>query len=1287
MNSMLSSKRQSNTVKKLSVGALSCLLAFSLSPIGSVPMAYGDDGAVSPSESESESGSLVSVTLSAEDGIALKAGTYLVGTHDGASISISKLDGSVIRDSISLESGDSQSIELDQDSILTCITGEASMQVPSDSILSNTTGQHSSGTSGESQSNENKNNEGNENSSSNEGNAASNDSGNYDSPSQDKPQKEFSDMHVAEGTVEVSPTDFKFSNENVSQDGSFDGIVHIKGIQKGVVRSASSNDDNAASLNNDALKSFKISLSAPNSMAKIDENTIKLTRSDGQCLYDASDDTIARQGTVSIDTIDGTQVIVFSFNPDYLTEGMQYSGESYSLTADARMSLPKDLSEVASQNDGNGNLLFDNDSTLTTVIDNSLNSFPHEETVSTNPSGNSKIKIVMPKLKAVRSLSETKANAYDQITYKLTISNTEAGTIAKGIIITDTPGDDLYDLGGAPQDVKVTKNGTQFDLNDKNYSIYNGKITINLGTVDMSSTDPLVVEYTVSVGDDLMRTDKSRLGGLLALDNADSVGSREVSVKAANVLDTVQVSDAFDLLRPAASVTSDIDKNVITTGETASVTDTFTIEGADDNENGAKLINPVISLTSPSQGSVSNIKVNGTDYVPGTSLSDIDTGSSLILTYDIIAPSDYSDDVNGSVDTLATLSADNIADSISANARTTIVIPNLSLVVNLSTMTPSSSSLDGTSEPLHVVFTIEQNANEATAKEFDVRIQDSPRIPTDEVLESGFDELKVKLDGNEIPISDDELKKNADGSISIHVDELDADSILTIEYDDILKSGYEINGKSQDIDASVVPSMESNIPSSAEAKASTSFTVGTPKMNIEQKVTNPVDADTGDAEAVNVGDIVSLSTVFNQQNEDDPLAEGRDFALDVSIDDVINDNVSYSAADLGVNFIDADGVLPTKSITNVVYGSDSIASDASEVQEEIDKDSDASVQTEPSGDDEASDSVEDKPSSDANDANDENHDNAQDGKAVSLISDGNDVTDSFDIRFLDKDGNDALSSKKPAVSIEVIGKDNTDMPKSPVALNFKAVIGSSEATNFDQLAGTEISFRSTSSVSNLKDPVDDSSVVLVADAAISVEKIASTASVQHGDVETYSITLLNDKDDLYSSDSQAKNVVISDSLDKNTSDFGYRIDASSVTAKIAKSDGTTESIDVKDATESDDTSAKTSSLNLVLPENLSKGDEITITYNAVTDDINADSYSNSLGNVVIVTADNSKPAVATSIVFYDGVDITGVGQDSSGSLTDAISQTGDSLPYVIIVLALIAIAAGVTVVIIRKKNK
>ena len=120
-----------------------------------------------------------------------------------------------------------------------------------------------------------------------------------------------------------------------------------------------------------------------------------------------------------------------------------------------------------------------------------------------------------------------------------------------------------------------------------------------------------------------------------------------------------------------------------------------------------------------------------------------------------------------------------------------------------------------------------------------------------------------------------------------------------------------------------------------------------------------------------------------------------------------------------------------------------------------------------------------------------------------------------------------------------------------------------------------------------------------------------------------------------------------------------------------------------------------SSFTFTYAKGLPTSKRIAIVYKATTEGIAESAYSQTLSNVAIASANNAKPAVATSDVDYIGKDIepdpdpgyAGTVETGMNVPEPMIAPTGDMVLYIIGGVIICAVIAGGIVLIVRRRNR
>lgn len=999
---------------------------------------------------------------------------------------------------------------------------------------------------------------------------------------------------------------------------------------------------------------FKMSMSIPNLPVK----EVRVKESNNLLYSSLRSDPSLNRGTC--ETVDGNYV--FSFDEEYLLGqpkdiendeqqgGMGYSGTVY--TMELVLDVPSDMKDLSQyKDDATGNAVINLGDIQGWTETKRLNC-DEEHVTDIAYADNPVLTVRMPKLRAVMTTGKSEAQVYDTMTYEVIITNEGAGAAEK-IKIVDTPIDPYATIGIKPVDATLSwDSGAKVSLPTPTIDPTTGNIEVTLpDTVKISQGDRVVLTYTLTAGTAEMRTDagKGELQKLLEMDAGNRSGERKVVVSAGNAFEDVTAEAAFNLLIPAASATATTSQSEITTGERSQVTTTFRVEG----EEASTLIAPKINISDPAVGTVENVKVNGIPYNRGEALRDVPQGSSLILTYDIVAPEDYKPNYNDGISVSSVLSADNLVNNLTSTSRVAVAIPELGVGLDLSDTTPSAEDATDATHPVHVTASFRETSGKAKATGVQLVVFDSAAKVGEDPVSERF--ANIKLNG--VPLEQGRYTIDANsGTMTISVGEIPANGEMKVEYDDYLKEGFEPNGWMNSISTRIQKDASqgvvSNFPTGQEKTATGDFTVQVPEMHIAQEVTDPVSEKTEgegedtkttiEPEVINVGDTVKFKTTFFENNEDMPAAKGRDFKMTTKIEDLFISNKNES---------------------------DKEVNDKAALEMNDERDAETQVK-------------------DAQ-ADGRTYKASQLGitfcpiDEIKLMAGDEDVTDKFDIEMNDSNSELTVTPKADGAQ---------DMTEVPTSMEFSVKMGKYEdENNYDQLAGKEISVKSEATVSNLSRTASAVSKTQIADAELYLTKSAAEKEIAHGMTDTYTITAVNDKDNKFSDNSVARNIIIEDDLDQAAADFGYKIDPSTLKVMMGDEDITSTS-EVVVLWEKGNTG-----FDVKLSRDLDKEETLTITYDATTTEIAADAYSQTLGNVVIATADNAKPAVAFENINYAGVDMpleqTGNGGDMNGENggsidgDGALGGTGDVIPYVIGGVMAIAVIGSVIVLVVRRRNR
>lgn len=935
----------------------------------------------------------------------------------------------------------------------------------------------------------------------------------------------------------------------------------------------------------------------------------------------------------------------FTFDEEYLAQDSFYTGKTFEMEMTLRG--PKTLSDISSYVDSsklddenwNGKVTIPFEAHGSTTA---LNPDPLYVGGTVAADATSEMEVSTPKLSINKNVSREKAQVFDEVKYTITVSNNSAGTVARNVIVTDKEnGDPLHAFGITPGEIpaKIKRGSTVEEITP---TLSNGDLTFP--SFDLASGETVTIEY-------MIKTAKENTDGVLAeflkMDGGEGFAERQVKATASNMFFEPSVNVFYNMLIPTIELNGAATSSAatLTTGQKANLTFKFKVGG----EDGAKLINPVIRIPAPIGGiSDNDVKVNGVACTPGQPIQGTyQKGDEITVTYGVSAPKGLSnDDITAS----AELSADNVAASATSTVKMGVAIPSYTSKIEVSTMTPSAADESGKAVPVHVKATFEQTNAKATGTGIQFMITDKPEKAGEEAAESVFS--NVKINGTDALSSEYRITGN---QMFINRATMAGGEKIIVEYDDYMKVGYEANGLRQMQEAVVQAnkSVSTNFPEGHAPSARSEFTVQIPQLHIAKEVTDPLlevtdgegeDATTTTTPAViNVGDVVKFKTTFFEGNENMASAIGRDFVLTESIEDLFISNEKES--DKKAN---EEASTPDNEDRDIA----TIASDAKKDGRTY-KASQLGITFCPVDE-------------------------------IRVMSGETDVTDNYNVR---------LSDDASQITVTALNKDaelSGDLTKTPTDLVFSVKMGKAEeGNNFDQLAGKDIRVVSELGVSNLAASARAVSTTTIADADIRMTMEVKDKEITVGDTDEYTIKVVNDPDDKFDNSSRARNLRIEDDLDAAAAAFGYKIDRATLKVMLGDEDITSTSDVVVLWSEGD------TGFDLTLSEELAKGDELTITYDATTASIPAASYSQTMGDVVIATADNSKPAAASANVNYIGQDLPAVAVGEEGSLDDdlantgkdgSIGATGDVLPFVIGGVMAVAVAGGVVFLVVRRRR-
>lgn len=443
-----------------------------------------------------------------------------------------------------------------------------------------------------------------------------------------------------------------------------------------------------------------------------------------------------------------------------------------------------------------------------------------------------------------------------------------------------------------------------------------------------------------------------------------------------------------------------------------------------------------------------------------------------------------------------------------------------------------------------------------------------------------------------------------------------ASTAVVVAYVDTLAEGYAYNGSTVNI-ASTASATETG-----EATGSTSYTINTPILSIEQSVVMPIieatDTTQGATSNADGGTSDGEGIVSSDTSSDDTVSVDTGM---LSISD--NSEATGSESELVIN----PGESADYSITMKQTDADAIARDVVLTVEVDETAAEAGVYVDV-------DSI------------------------VVTDADGNDVTAAF-----------TIEGDENSTSFTVTGTEDSYLDWSgeqTYVVTYTVVAGDSTNT---ALRGIDFTTTATLTASNVSEDgyVSDYSVVTIASSIIGIEKTMSIAEIYPGDVVDYVVTVTNIGE---MEESTAENIVVTDILSQGAYDIGYRIDETTLAVYDASGNDITDSVEM--VWNSD------TSFTIYTYASLDDNQSLTIEYQATTSGIPENTYSTNVFNTAVAHADNATYQVAFASGSYIGVDRTDVDLLTGGEVADEsiLAQTGNTLPYVIGCIAFAAVIAG-----------
>lgn len=1069
------------------------------------------------------------------------------------------------------------------------------------------------------------------------------------------------------------------------------------------------------------LTALTISLTDPDGSAgantafTFDASTIKVVNSAGTEI----------SGTATVEANGTAKFVVATSELDPDTGNLEYSPSSkIIMTVVAHTpSSPEVLEQWMSGSD-NVRLPVSDSTTAAFVYSNVADGSTSYATNQHTNQGVVLVRIPQLSCQVANTVTPDAQNAFKSVHRLVTISNTMAGSVARGLTITDEPASALAALGvtiaANTDNVKVSKNGAP--LSGYTVSSAGGGIKVILpDTATLSSQDQITVEYDIVLGN---KQAANFSMSSLASAAANGIESRVV-VSATNAMDDAVAPRTVTLLVPVVTQTSSVSPDTISTGETSTVKVTF--KGSS-SPSGTLYDTPVInvdvanaSAVETAGASVGNFKVNGASYTPGQVLSVTDPSVDIVFEYTVTAPTKSAALNQSGITVNTTFGADNLTAPIKSTATVAIGVPVVTIAAEVDQPKPSAK------DTVTVTVTASQTAAGAKATGAVILIEDATESDADPVAEGGkFQNVKVFKGTSELTAGSDYTALTEGDYLGVWLAEsvtIAKDEQIRVVYEDALVEDFSGNGAIEDIDAMIspnlpsvaqqagingAPSTDSNIPASQSAQ--TSFEVQTPELIVSEEVIDPLDAE-GEAEVVNFGDEVTFKITALQGAVD---AEGNDFELVATIDDIKVGSHDIAPADAGIAFVKSLEVLAGDGdITDMFEIS---FNDDKTVATITMKDAEAKMPKFPFDiylvvDTAATkgtyaDQVSGADVSVSVAATLSNLEAATETEATFPIADAavkvTKKTEAKEVRFGEKatyvitannvfknsDGElDSGSKVRNLTLADDIDEYSAAFGYAIDASTLKVYLGTA----------TKADLKVTEEASSVKSAKSAKRAALMAFGDEGDEGDEGGVGAEPGSGDEPGSGSEPDPDDPGASeepgDDPAPAADPDDDKVKPESEYGEDItDSEYVVVEFYKGD---EVVEVP-ASKLSSATGTYDGFKLVYKRGLPTSKTLTIVYDATTDGIEEQAYSQTLSNVVVATSDNAKPSVAARSIEYIGKDIEpDVDYDPAGTVSTAgataaqasnLSSTGDMTVYIIAGIIGVAVVAGIVVFIIRRRR-
>ena len=1059
------------------------------------------------------------------------------------------------------------------------------------------------------------------------------------------------------------------------------------------------------------LTSLVLSLTDPDGAAgantpfTFDASTIKVVNSAGTVI----------SGTPTVDASGTAKFTVAADELDPDSGNVEYSPSS-KIIMTVTAHTPSDPDVLDQWATASGNVKLPISSSATAAVVYTADAACSNMKVLNTNIYNGAILVRIPSLSctAVNKIDPDSQNAFKSVHREVGITNTQTNSVARGIVITDEPASPLVALGvtiaANTDNVKVSKNGAPVS----GYTVSalgGGGVRVSLpDSVTLSSQDQITVEYNIVLGNKQAANFSMEN---LAAAAADGIESRVV-VSAANAMENAVASRTITLLVPAVSATSSATPGSITTGETSTVKVTFKGSAS---PAGTIYDSPVInvdvanaSTVETAGASVGDFKVNGASYTPGQPISVTDPSTDIVFTYTVTAPSKSTALNQNGITVNTTFNADNLTKPVKSSATIAVGVPEVTIAADVDEAKPSAK------DTVTVTVTASQTAAGAKATGAVILINDAVSSGDDPVV-GKFQDLKVFKGTAELAAGSDYTAFVEGDYAGVWLAEsvyIAKDEQIRVTYTDTIVDDASGNGAIENIDAMISPNLpavaqqagitgaptfDSNIPASASAQAS--YEVQTPEIVMTEEVIDPIDAE-GEAEVVNFGDEVTFKITAIQAAAD---AQGNDFELVATIDDITVGSHDIAPADAGIAFAKSFEVLAGDGDITEMF--EIAFNDDKTVATITLKDSEAKMPKFPFDiylvvDTAATkgtyaDQVSGAEVSVSTVATLSNLEGQAEAEASFTIADAavkvTKKTESKELRYGEK-ATYVLTANNVFKNSD--GELDPGSKVRNLTLDDK-IDEYSSAFGYAIDASTLRVYLGTATKADLKVTEQPASTkaakrpALMADSGEDGDEPGAGGDTgTPDDPGTVEEPPAADPSDPGSGTSTADP---DDDKVKPESEYGEDItDSEYLVVEFYKG----EEVITVPASKLSSATGTYDGFKLVYKQGLPTSKTLTLVYDAVTDNVDEQAYSQTLSNVLVATSDNAKPSVAARSIEYIGKDIEpDVDYDPAGTVSTAgaaaspaskISSTGDMTVYIIAGVIGVAVVAGIVALIIRRRR-